>query len=337
MPLMVKFVLAVVGAVAIVTGTGAWHLYQLQRETFEAEARNRVELVLNFGTATRSFTSQTLSPAVTGATDELILEAMAPASTVRHLFDEFHALMPEYTYRSPSLDPMNPDDQATPLEAEIIRRFDRAFVDSSSLAPFSGYVSVDGEERFLIAQPVETTPTCLVCHGPRDSAPPIVRDQFDGGYDWPLDRIINGLFIYVPTADLQAHQANTIRAAAITFGVSTTVLILVVYWLFERLVSRRIRQIARVMDQTAGNPGSAAFLADQGKDEIGVVADAFNRMSRSLRATYGRLERTAAERGAALEIAKAEAEAARVGGRDQATAQGRTARSGPHPQSGEPS
>ena len=91
------------------------------------------------------------------------------------------------------------------------------------------------------------------------------------------------------------------------------------------------------MDQTAGNPGSAAFLADQGKDEIGVVADAFNRMSRSLRATYGRLERTAAERGAALEIAKAEAEAARVGGRDQATAQGRTARSGPHPQGGEPS
>ena len=55
--------------------------------------------MLNFGTATRSFTSQTLSPAVTGATDVLILEATAPTSTVRHLFDEFHAPMPEYTYR----------------------------------------------------------------------------------------------------------------------------------------------------------------------------------------------------------------------------------------------
>ena len=336
MPLMLKFVLAVVGAVAIVTGVGAWYLYELQREAFEAEARNRVELVLNFGRAARSFTEQTLSPSVGGATDELILEAMAPASTVRHLFDEFHALMPEYTYRSPSLDPMNPDDQATPLEAEIIRGFDQAFRDGGALEPFSGYVSVNDEERFLIAQPVETTPTCLVCHGPRDSAPATVREQFDDGYDWPLDRIINGLFIYVPTDDLQAHQASTVRAAAITFGLSTTVLILVIYWLFERLVSRRIRQIARVMNQTAGNPGSAAFLADQGKDEIGVVADAFNQMSHSLRDSYGKLERTAAERAAALEIAKAEAEAARAGRRSDTPAPRRTALPGNDPEHKDP-
>jgi hypothetical protein len=194
MSLRLKFVLVMLLASSAVAAAGAWQLRRLQVEAFATEARKRVELLADFGDAGRGYIWDQAARATMAHTDSLILETMSPAFAVRGLFDEFHKLAPEYLYRSPSLNPTRAEDRATPLEADLIRRFDA----DRHLDELSGFTTVNGQKRYYVAKPIANEAGCLICHGPASAAPAVVTTRYGtrGGFDWPLDRIINALVIY---------------------------------------------------------------------------------------------------------------------------------------------
>lgn len=306
MSLRVKFLLATLLASCPVAALGAWHLFQVQQEAFASETRERVELIANFGDSGREYIWQHAARATMEQTDALVLETMSPAFAVRGLFDIFHRLAPEYLYRSPSFNPSRREDLPTELEAQLIRQFDS----DRTLGQLSGFADVDGARKFYVAKPIVTEPGCLMCHGPAAQAPEVMRTRYGttSGYDWPLDRIINALVIYVPTADLDAFRGSVLRTAGISFLASHVLIFLLLNVLFDRLIGRRVARVATVMARTAAAPGQPMAIGDRRNDEIGVVSRTFDRMSASLAEAYRLLEQRVIERTRELAAAKGEAE-----------------------------
>jgi PAS domain S-box-containing protein len=86
--------------------------------------------------------------------------------------------------------------------------------------------------------------------------------------------------------------------AALAGGALT--LATLIYVLFERLVHRRLRQIAALMARVAANPTAEARFLDGSQDEVGTLAAAFNQMADSLRASHRSLEQRVVEQTAEL-------------------------------------
>src|SRR5215218_6553251 len=124
MSLRLKFILIGFLVSAAVAVVGATQLHRLQQEAFAAETERRVQMLSDVGEAMGGYIWAHAAPATAAYTKSVVLETMAPAFAIRALFDGFHRLAPEYSFRSPSLNPTRREDLATDLEAGLIRRFD---------------------------------------------------------------------------------------------------------------------------------------------------------------------------------------------------------------------
>src|SRR5262249_32813259 len=113
------------------------------------------------------------------------------------------------------------------------------------------------------------------------------------------------IMVTVPTEDLRAAQGAILWKVLGFFLALTVVLVAVNSFLFTRLVSRRVGRAAGVMEQVAAQPTAQARVTDHRSDEIGAMAQAFNRMADSLRSSHLLLEQRVSERTAALQASEA--------------------------------
>ncbi|WP_413174724.1 DUF3365 domain-containing protein [Anabaena azotica] len=298
-PIKLKFIIAVIISLILVMGAGVWNLNRIQEKSFEKEARNRSELVLNFGQASRNYVIKKLAPAVEKHTKEMIFEAKSNAFATRSIFELFNEQMPEYIYKQPALNPMNPVDKADAFEAEIIDDFQV----NQNKQEKNGYRTNKNAEFFYVAQPIKMETSCLQCHGRPEDAPQSIRDNYgtSNGFNWPVGDIVSALMIYVPTKDLRANQASMINTVLYTFIGLSIVLISLIYILFDKLVGKRIYQVSQAMNQTGLTPGVTIKIDDQGSDELARMAKIFNIMADSLDDAYCNLEQKVAVRTSELE------------------------------------
>lgn len=274
--------------------TGLYQLNQLEAQAFEDEVYRRISVVSNFGEATQIYINQQSQPAIEAKTDALILEGMSSFYAVRSLFEIFNETMPEYMYRQPSLNPLNPSDQADDFEAGIIRQFQN----DHTLQELTGYRQQNGAEKFYVAHPITVEASCLKCHGNPDNAPSAITDLYgkQRGYNWNVDEIISALMIYVPTTDLRFNQAGLQRASIFTFLILISGLAITIFLLFEKLINQRISILGRAITQQAITPDSLIHLNDTSQDELGQLSRRFNDMANALSKAYQNLENKVAER-----------------------------------------
>jgi signal transduction histidine kinase/CheY-like chemotaxis protein len=296
--LSIKFASAVVLLLAATLGGTAWLLIAQQQRAMQAEVLQRAKTVLSFGEASREYARNTLSPAVRKHTEALIFEADSATFVARGTFDAFRKRMPEYSFREAALNPLNLANRADQQEEEIIRRFqaDRA------LTELSGFLSRDGHDVFYVARPILVTKACLQCHTSPQTAPPEVVASYgtEHGYGWKEGEINSAIMVTVPTEDINARQAGIVWTVLGAYAVLTALLAGLVYFLFERLVHRRIRRAADVMGQVAAHPTKSVPLDDRGRDELGAMAKAFNHMAGALQEAQRSLEQRVQERTLAL-------------------------------------
>ncbi len=294
-----KFILTTIICLVTVMVIGVGNLNLLQMAAFKKEARNRSELVLNFGESSRKYVIHQLAPAVEMHTKDMIFEAKSNAFVARSIFEIFNRKFPEYIYGQPSLNPLNLWDQADEIEAKIIAQFKA----NPAIKELSGYKRKKDQELFYVAQPIMVEPSCLKCHGLPEVAPREVVEKYGTthGYHWQVGDIISALMIYVPTKDIRADQASMIQTVLVTFICLTLILSGLIYVLFDKLVSQRIWRVSQSMRQAALNPGLTVRIDDTATDEIGDMAKVFNYMADSLDDLYTNLEAKVAERTAELE------------------------------------
>lgn len=239
----------------------------------------------------RSYTNDQVKPELSDRLDAEFLPETIPAYSAREVFEHLreNRAYSEFFYKEATLNPTNLRDKADAFETEIVERFR----ESGSTTEVRGFRATPSGDLFYIARPIQiTNPACLECHSDPAEAPASMIDFYgdQNGFNWKLDEIVGAQMISVPASQVRKNARQSfvliIGIVAIAFA---TAIFLVNLWL-KRFVIRPINKMARVAEAVSTGDMKAEFEVNS-KDEVGSLAEAFQRMKMSLSMAMGRLER----------------------------------------------
>src|SRR5262249_52044463 len=198
------------------------------------------------------------------------------------VFNGLRKKFPEYAYKEATLNPTNPRNRANDWEADIVNQF-RNGADSPEVV---GERDTPNGKSFYIARPIQIkAEACLACHSTIDAAPKTLVERYGpaNGFGWKMNEVIGAQIVSVPT-DVPIARANKAFA---TFMVSLTavfafifVVLNVMLWF---MVIRPVTQLSKLADQVSqGDNMETTDFKVTSRDEIGVLAQSFNRMKKSL-------------------------------------------------------
>ncbi len=250
----------------------------------ESEVDSKASALMAMNNSIRTYTNDRVQPLLLPkllTQEEFIPEAI-PTYSVRETFEYFRK-SPEfasYSYKDAALNPTNLRDKADEFEADIVKRF-RGESETKSI---SGFRNMNGTQFYYTAKPFEIkNESCLRCHTTLDKAPKSQINTYgtENGYGWKLNEIVATQIVYVPA---QKIFENANRSFMIVMGIVAmifTAVVLMMNQLLKRTVLGRIKRISTVAEQVSIGDMNASF-GKQNKDEIGDLAEAFNRMKYSL-------------------------------------------------------
>ncbi|MDR9896406.1 DUF3365 domain-containing protein [Aetokthonos hydrillicola Thurmond2011] len=250
----------------------------------EEEISNKAVILMEFANSVRQYTNDKVQPLLLPTIDskkEFIPEAI-PSFSVREVFDFLHRKQEykNYIYKNATLNPTNLVDKADSFEADIVQKFRKDL----SLKSLVGYRKLFGQQLFYSARPfVIEEPRCLRCHSTPEQAPKsqIATYGAENGFGWKLNDIIGTQIVYVPTQDVFKIFNQSFIQVIVVLGIIFTIITVTINSLLRRTVLRPIKKIAAVAEQVSIGNMDADF-GKQSKDEIGALAEAFNRMKYSL-------------------------------------------------------
>src|SRR6185437_8854588 len=171
-------------------------------------------------------------------------------------------------------------DRATDWEADIIDQF-RNHPDAKQI---QGDRATPIGLSLYLARPIRAQPECLTCHGLAQAAPAalIARYGKDNGFGWQPSEVIGAQIVSVPFADAADNARRLFSSVTMVIAVVLVVLLAIVnatvYWLVVHPLRRMTRQANEV---SLGQSIGVTFAGRRG-DEIGALAEAFERMRKSL-------------------------------------------------------
>ncbi len=250
----------------------------------ESEIDSKASALMAMNNSIRTYTNDRVQPLLLPKleTQENFIPEAIPTYAVRETF-EFFRKSPDFAsffYKDATLNPTNLRDKADDFEAEIVNRFRR----EPETLSISGFRNMNGTQLYYTAKPFQIkNESCLRCHTTLDKAPKSQINTYgtENGYGWKLNEIVATQIVYVPA---QRIFQNANRSFIIVMGVVAmifTALVAIVNLLLKRTVLGRIKQISTVAEQVSVGNMNAGF-GRQRKDEIGDLAEAFNRMKYSL-------------------------------------------------------
>ncbi|MBD2775811.1 c-type heme family protein [Iningainema tapete] len=265
----------------LISGIALSNVLQKQAEN---AVNSKALLLMQVANSVRVYTNNRLQPLLLPQLDtqkQFISEAI-PTFATRETFELFrkNKEYAHFAYKDAAPNPTNPRDKADEFETKIVEEFQL----NTSLKTKSGYRNLGGEKLFYSARPfIIEQQSCLRCHTTYREAPKsqIATYGKDNGMGWKLNQIVAAQIIYVPAQDIftQANQALVLIVGVI--GLIFTALVIIMNQLLKTTVLQRIKRIATVAEQVSVGDMNANF-GKQSKDEIGNLAEAFNRMRYSL-------------------------------------------------------
>ena len=250
----------------------------------QREEDSKATALMAMNNSIRTYTNDRVQPLLLPKLDtqeEFIPDAI-PTYAVRETFEYFRK-SPEfasYLYKDAALNPTNLRDKADKFEEAIVNRF-RGEPETKSI---SGFRNMNGTQLYYTAKPFQIkNESCLRCHTTLDKAPKSQINTYgtENGYGWKLNEIVAAQIVYVPAQQIFDNaQRSFIIVIAVVAMIFITV-IGIINLLLKRTVLQRIKRISTVAEQVSVGNMDASF-GKQKKDEIGDLAEAFNRMKYSL-------------------------------------------------------
>lgn len=240
----------------------------------------------------REYTSGEIRPELASRLDTEFLPETVPAYSAREVFETLRVNQDyaDFFYKEATLNPTNLRDKADAFEAQLVETFRQSSNDNSQM---SGFRSTPAGDLYYIARPIRITKaSCLDCHSTPEAAPASMIERYgpDNGFGWTMDEVVGAQMISVPAAKVlrNARQSMVVILGifAIVFALAT---LLVNLWL-KRYVVRPLNRMAMTAEAVSMGDTAAEFTVNS-KDEVGKLAEAFNRMRLSLQMAMQRLER----------------------------------------------
>ena len=289
MRLSVKFNLILVAVLLLGAGITAYFTHSILQKNARKEVADRAAIMMESAISVRSYTVGEVRPLIAPHMTDTFFPQTVPAYAATQTFNKLREKHPEYTYKEAALNPTNPRDQATGWETDIIQQF-RNYTDQSEIV---GERTTPTGQSLFIARPIKiTNQACLACHSKPDIAPAAMIAQYgdSNGFGWKHNEIVGAQIVSVPMSVPVTH-ANTAFATFFGFliAVFATILIVLNITLYTAVI-KPITQMADIADQVSTGNMTANEFRVNGKDEVSVLARAFNRMRRSLQSAMKMLD-----------------------------------------------
>lgn len=283
MKLLARFNLIFVIVFGVGLAVAAW----LANSLLQRDARDRVletaRLMMETTLATRAYTTDQIKPLLVGVQkkNSQFLPQTVPAFSAIQVFDYLHKRNPDYAYKEAMLNPTNPADRATDWEADIIERFRN----DPSLKDFHGERNTPTGPSVFLSRPLRvSSPACLECHSTPDRAPVSMIRQYgaNNGFGWHASEIVGAQVISVPES-LPIAIANTALKTLLIYLVGVGIVTLIILdAVLVVTVIRPVSKLSRMAEEISQGKVDIEELPVKGRDEVSVLAAAFNRMQRSL-------------------------------------------------------
>ncbi len=281
MGLRLKFnlvLLAVFVCGFVVSGIISWNL--LQQNAREEVVRN-AELLMETALAVRGYTVEQVKPHLDEKLAKVFLPQTVPAYAATETLNQVRKRYPDYSYKEATLNPTNPRDRAVEWEADVVN----AFRSRADLKERTGERTTPTGRSLFVARPIQiSNPACLSCHSVPDAAPASMLKLYGSanGFGWRHNEIVGAQVVSVPM-ELPIRNANR---AFFTFMLSLATVFVAVFVALNVMLSwiiiKPIASMSKAADKVSVGDFTIPEFAEQGKDEVSVLAASFNRMRRSL-------------------------------------------------------
>jgi len=143
-----------------------------------------------------------------------------------------------------------------------------------------------------LASPLRAKKTCLECHSTPDVAPVAMIKQYGSanGFGWKENEVIGAQIVSVPVSLPEEMATRAFRQLIISLAAVGVVTLIVLNLVLFVTVVRPVTQFAWSADRISKGDMEVPELPIRGRDEISMLAGAFNRMHRSLSAAMRMLE-----------------------------------------------
>ncbi|MGB6296834.1 MAG: DUF3365 domain-containing protein [Rivularia sp. (in: cyanobacteria)] len=250
----------------------------------QGEVNSKALALMEMNNAIRNYTNELVQPLLlpkAESQDTFIPESI-PAFSVREIFEYFRS-DPDYAnflYKDATLDPTNLRDKADIFETQIVNEFRN----NPNKNTDSGYRTISGSKLYYTAKPFSiTNESCLRCHSTPERAPKSQLATYgtENGFGWRLNEVLGAQIVYVPAENILDNARNSFFLITGIVVMVFAAVVVVINLLLKKTVLKRIKNIASVAERVSVGDINANF-GKQNKDEIGDLAEAFNRMKYSL-------------------------------------------------------
>jgi signal transduction histidine kinase len=170
-----------------------------------------------------------------------------------------------------SLKPVNPANAPDPFERRALLAFERGAEEQVEIE------KIAGRYRLRYMAPLKVDSHCLECHG-------------DQGYG--VGDIRGGMNVTIPM-DLAFAEIRTNNRMLLNIALATMAMVaLAIFFLFEVLVAKRLKILAREMDRYPDRRPPETPLSPEENDEIGALARHYRELCRRLERSQLELDAT---------------------------------------------
>jgi len=290
MKLLVKFSLIFLLVLGIGVSVAGWVCSRFLLQSARDQVLQQANLMMASAMAMRTYTVQQIRPIIDARSrKEAFLPQTVPSYAATTGFGFLQKTHGDYSYREATLNPTNLRDRAQDWEADVIN----IFRNDPKRPEFSGERDSANGRMLYLARPIRAAQACLECHSTPQAAPASMIKAYGAvnGFGWKLDEVVGAQIVSVPMAVPLKMAADAFRTLMISLAAVAMVTLFALNMVLSFAVVRPVSRLAAAADEISKGNMEVPELKVNTRDEIGVLAAAFNRMHRSLTAAMRMLEK----------------------------------------------
>ena len=281
MKLLLKFNLVFLLVFALGLGAAGSIARKLLREGAHEEVLDRARLLMENALAVSAYTATQIAPLLETQMQYTFLPQSVPAYSSFEVLDALRKAHPEYAYKPAMLNPTNPRDRAQDWEEDVIQQFKQ----QPTRTEFIGQRDTPSGPSMFIARPIKlTNAACLRCHSTVEAAPKPMVEKYGpaNGFGWTLNETLGAQVVSVPMALPLARADKAFGVVMMLLAGIFLLIGLTLNLMLWKLVIQPVSRLSALSDRVSLGELDAPDFPIKSKDEIGVLAESFARMRKSL-------------------------------------------------------
>ena len=283
MRLLTKFSLIFLVVFAVGAALAGKVCHDFLRQSALAESIAQADLMMQSAMATRTYTTRQIKPSTSIHRSAVFRAQWVPAYAATQVFRYVHDQRDyaDYSYREPALNPTNPQDRATGWEVDVVSYFRN----DSTQAKLTGERGTVTGRSLFVAQPIRAVAACMECHSSAAAAPAAMIKAYgpSNGFGWKVGEVVGAQIVSVPMSVPLGRADSNFRVLMTSLGMLAVLTLIVLNAVLAFAVIRPVSRLAANADEISKGNLHVNELKVKGRDEIGVLAESFNRMHRSLK------------------------------------------------------